>query len=127
MQIFLKLFIHDYEKAKNVLRIQWVNGDPQYVHSWNSIEFLSDTIDTYPREILTLKTPVPDSFDLLAFHAHAAKLSKILDCTVQAQELFFQNGRVTDTKLEFSSQEILAAIVDFRKIHLQFVINQNRI
>ena len=50
MQIFLKLFIRDYEKAKTALRVNLINGDPQYVHTWNSIDFLSQSIDSYPRE-----------------------------------------------------------------------------
>jgi hypothetical protein len=124
MQIFLKLFIRDYEKAKKVLRIHFASGDPQYVYTWNSIDFLSEAIDTYPREVLTLKSPIQEDFDLEGFESHAAELSKTLDCLVETPNGYYKNGTFIGKDVELSASDILAAVVQFRKIHLQFVIDQ---
>lgn len=125
MQIFLKLFIRDYEKAKTVLRVNLIHGDPQYVHTWNSIDFLSEAIDTYPREVLTLNSPIQKDFDLEGFESHAAELSKTLDCLVETPNGFYENGEFIGKTLELSPSDILAAVVEFRKINLQFCIDKH--
>ena len=125
MSIFLKLFIRDYEKAQKHLHIEWIGGDPQYVHTWNLTEFRSEPIDTYPREVLML-TPSATNFEEDAFEIHAKELSKELDCLVQTRNGFYENGTLTSPNFEFSPSDILAAVVQFRKIHLQFVIDSRR-
>lgn len=125
MQIFLKLFIRDYEKAKKVLRIHFASGDPQYVYTWDSIDFLSEAIDTYPREVLTLKSPIQENFDLEGFESHAAELSQTLDCLVETPNGYYENGEFIGKTLELSPSDILAAVVEFRKINLQFCIDKH--
>lgn len=125
MQIFLKLFIRDYEKAKTALRVNLINGDPQYVHTWNSIDFLSQSIDSYPREVLKVWAEVGENFDMESFETHAKDLSQILGCLVETSNGFYKNGEFTGKALEFSPCDILAAVVDFRKINLQFCIDKH--
>ena len=125
MQIFLKLFIRDYEKAKTVLRVNLIHGDPQYVHTWNSIDFLSQSIDSYPREVLKVLADVEENFDMGAFEAHAKELSQILDCLVETSNGFYENGEFIGKTLELSPSDILAAVVEFRKINLQFCIDKH--
>lgn len=125
MQIFLKLFIRDYEKTKTVLRVNLIHGDPQYVHTWNSIDFLSQSIDSYPREVLKVLADVEENFDMGAFEAHAKELSQVLDCLVETPNGFYENGEFIGKTLELSPSDILAAVVEFRKINLQFCIDKH--
>lgn len=95
------------------------------MHTWNSIDFLSQSIDSYPREVLKVLADVDENFDMGAFEAHAKELSQVLDCLVETPNGFYENGKFIGKNLELSPSDILAAVVEFRKINLQFCIDKH--